>query len=122
MARRIVDICIRSAIHLEVKWIPRTSNQRADYISRLIDSDDWQITQEFLLFLDGWWGPHSVDCFANYSRIWNPNTSGVDIFFQSLRGENCLVAPPVGIVPRVLHNLKSQQAVGTLVVPRWPSA
>ena len=128
MARRIVDICLRSVIHLEVQWIPHTSNQRAHYISRLIDTDDWQITEEFFLFLflDGRWGPHSVDCFANYynhklpkyfSRIWNPN-----IFFQSLRGENCLVAPPVGIVPRVLHNLKSQQAVSTLVVPRWPSA
>ena len=43
-------------------------------------------------------------------------------FFQSLRGENCLVVPPVGIVPGVLHYLKSQQAVGTLVVPLWPSA
>ena len=52
----------------------------------------------------------------------NPNTSGVDFFFQSLRGENCLVVPPVGIVPRVLHYLKSQQAVGTLAVPLWPSA
>ena len=66
MARRIFDICIRSGIHLEVQWIPRTSNQQADYISRLIDTDDWQITEEFFLFLDGRWGPHSVDCFANY--------------------------------------------------------
>ena len=97
MARRIFDICIRSGIHLEVQWISRTSNQQADYISRLIDTDDWQITEEFFLFLDDLWGPHGVDCFANYynhkipryfSRFWNPNSSGVDFFFQSLRGEN----------------------------------
>lgn len=44
MAPRIFDICIRSGIHLQVQWIPRTSNQQADYISRLIDTDDWQIT------------------------------------------------------------------------------
>ena len=31
-------------------------------------------------------------------------------------------SPPVGIVPRVLRYLKSQQAVGTLVVHLWPSA
>ena len=114
-----------------MQWIPRISNQQADYISRIIDTDDWQITEEFFLFLDGRWGPHSVDCFANYynhklpkyfSRFWNPNTSGVEFFFQSLRGENCLVVPLVGIVPRVLHYLKSQQAVGTLVVPLWPLA
>ena len=86
-----------------LSWL--TSNQQADYISRLIDTDDWQITKKVFLFLDGLWGPHSVDCFANYynhklpkyfSRFWNPNTSGVDFFFQSLRGENCLVVPQVG--------------------------
>ena len=59
MARRIFDICIRWAIHLEVQWIPRTSHQQADYISRLIDTDDWQITEEFFLFLDDRWGLHS---------------------------------------------------------------
>ena len=87
----------------------------------------WRI----LFFRDGRWGPHSVNCFANYynhkfpkyfSRFWNPNTSGFNFFFQSLRGENCPVVPPVGIVPRVLHHLKSQQAVGTLVVSLLPSA
>ena len=41
MARRIFDICMRSGIRLEVQWIPRTSNQQADYKSRLIDTDDW---------------------------------------------------------------------------------
>ena len=129
-ARRLFDICIRSEIHLEVQWIPRTLNQQADYISRLIDTDAWQITDEFLS-LDGLWGPLSVDCFANYcnhklpkylSRFWNRNSSGVNFLFQSLQEENCLVVPPVGIIPRVLHYLKSQQAVGTLVVPLWPSA
>jgi len=43
-------------------------------------------------------------------------------FFQPLRGENCLVVPPVGIVLRVLHYMKCQHAAGTLVVPLWPSA
>ena len=89
MSRRIFDICIRSRTHLEVQWIPRTSNQQADYISRLIHTDDWQITDEF--FLEDMWGPHSVGCFANYynhklheyfSRFWNPNSSGVDFFLS----------------------------------------
>ena len=52
MARRIFDICMRSGIHLEVQWIPRTSNQQADYKSRLIDTDDWKITDHFFLFPD----------------------------------------------------------------------
>ena len=49
-ARRIFDICIRSGIHLEVQWIPRTMNQQADYISRFIDTDDWQLTDDFFSF------------------------------------------------------------------------
>ena len=48
-------------------------NQQADYISRFIDTDDWQLTDEFFLFLDGCWGPHSVDCFANYYNHKLPN-------------------------------------------------
>ena len=32
------------------------------------------------------------------------------------------MVPPVSIVPRVLHNMKCQKAVGTVVAPFWPSA
>ena len=97
IARSIFSTCIQSGIHLEVQWIPRTLNQQADFISRLIDTDDWQITNEFFLFLDERWGPHTVDCFANYynhklpkffSRFWNPNTAGVRLLLSaSWRGE-----------------------------------
>ena len=91
VARSIFSICIQSGIHWEVQWIPRSLNQQADYISRLIDIDDWQITNEFSLFLDGHWGPYTVDCFANFynhklaklfSRFWNPGTAGVPNSFQ----------------------------------------
>ena len=32
------------------------------------------------------------------------------------------MVPPVSIIPRVLHYMKCQKAVGTIVVPFWPSA
>ena len=128
IARSIFSICIQSGIYLDIQWIPRSLNEQADYISRLIDTDDWQITHKFL---DELWGPHTVDCFANFYnhkllkfflRFWNPNSAGVDFFFQPLRRENCLVVPPVCIVARVLHYMKAQNASGTLVVAFWPSA
>ena len=37
-------------------------------------------------------------------------------------GENCLLVPPVVLVPRVLHHLSQCKAKGTLVVPWWPSS
>jgi len=130
-AQSIFSICIQSGIHLEGQWIPSSLNQQTDYISCLIDIDDWQITNAFFLFLDGHWGPHTVDCFTNFynhklpkffSRFWNHSTARVDFFFQALRRENCLVVPTVGIVACVLHYMKPQDASGTLVVPVLPSA
>ena len=47
IARSIFSICIQSGIYLDIQWIPRSLNEQADYISRLIDTDDWQITHEF---------------------------------------------------------------------------
>ena len=47
LAVKIFQFCAEHNIRLEVQWIPRTENEKADYISRLIDFDDWQITPEF---------------------------------------------------------------------------
>ena len=114
-----------------MQWIPRTENEGADYISRLVDFDDWQITPDLFQSLEQLWGPHTVDCFANYytaelpgffSRFWNPGTSGIDFFAQELSSENCLVVPPVALVARVIHYLSLQKAMATVVVPLWPSS
>jgi len=72
-----------------------------------------------------------VDCFANhynfkiarfFSRFWTPGCAGIDFFVQSLSNENCLVVPPVCIVSSALHYMFEQKAVGSLVVPFWPSS
>lgn len=111
MAQRIFDICIWSGIQLDVQWISRTSHQQADYISHLIDTDDWQITVEFFFFF-------LMACGARIAKIalqtiiiisspiisrgfGTPIPQVLIFFFQSLQGGNCLVAPPVGIIPPV---------------------
>lgn len=105
LAISIFEFCIRNNIELSVQWIPRSLNQKADSVSKLMDIDDWQITSGLL---EQYWGPHTIDCFANFyntkierffSRFWNAGTAGVDAFFQSRRNENCencvLVPPPL---------------------------
>ena len=52
LAVKIFQFCAKHNIRLEVLWIPRKKNEKADYISRLIDFDDWQITPEFFLRLE----------------------------------------------------------------------
>jgi len=61
LAVKIFQFCAEHNIRLEVQWIPRTENERADNISRLIDFDGWQITPEFFLRLEELWGLHTVD-------------------------------------------------------------
>ena len=38
---KIFGACLTSKIKLEIQWIPRTENDKADFISRLIDFDDY---------------------------------------------------------------------------------
>ena len=35
LAIKIFGACLRSKIKLEIQWIPRSENERADFISRL---------------------------------------------------------------------------------------
>ena len=52
LAVKIFQFCAEHNIRLEVQWIPRTENEKAGYISRLIDFDDWKIAPEFFLRLE----------------------------------------------------------------------
>ena len=131
LALRIFEICIKHKILLDIQWVPRSEVERADFISRIIDTDDWQISNSCFALLENLWGPHKIDCFANhynhkidrfFSRFWTPGCAGIDFFVQPLQQENCLVVPPVCIVSRTLHYLSQQKATGTLVVPFWPSS
>ena len=72
------------------------------------------ISEELFHTLNDLWGPYSIDCFACYyntklprvfSRFWNPDTSGVDAFSQNWSGENCLLVPPVTLIPSVLKHI-----------------
>ena len=46
LAIKIFYFCTEHSIRLEMQWIPRTENENANYISRLVEFDDWQITHD----------------------------------------------------------------------------
>lgn len=131
MARRIFKICLQAGIYLDIQWIPRTLNQQADYVSRLIDADDWQTTSHLFSSLNARWGPHCVDSFANhynhklprfFSRFWNSNTAGVDFFIQPLGGKNCTGGPACFNRFESSSLYEVSKGGGTIVLPFWPSA
>ena len=131
-ALRVFETCIIYQIRLEPEWVPRSENELADFISRIVDYDDWQVNPELFYYLEGAWGPHSIDRFAdNYntqvarfnSRFACPGTEAVDAFTVHWGcGENNWWCPPPGLVARVVRHAEARRANGTLVVPHWESA
>ena len=77
------------------------------------------------------WGSHSVDRFANVdnrktkrfnSLYWNHGTLGVDAFNSNWSSEFNWLVPPASLASRAINHLVECKALGTLVVPNWPSA
>ena len=132
LALSIYELSRNFNINLEVNWVPRDENQIADRVSKIIDPDDWEITEEFLHFLEHRWGNFTVDRFANFdnakcerfnSKYVVPGTEAVDAFTQDWRFERNLIVPPVSQIPQVLHLLKSQPGIrGVLVIPFWTAS
>jgi len=131
LALKIFQICLERKIDLRVQWIPRSQNQIADYLSKMGNSDDWEVSQYFFDFIDKLWGPHDVDRFANShnkkvarynSKLFEPDSEAVDAFTVDWRGSNNWLVPPIALVSKAVFHLLSCGASGTLIVPRWPSA
>jgi hypothetical protein len=104
LAYSIFSICTKHSISIDIQWIPRKENTKADYISKMVDHEDWGVTDTFFEFIDNLWGPHSVDRFASVvnkkisrfnSLFWNPSSEAVDAFTQNWSGENNFLVPPI---------------------------
>ena len=51
-ALRIFQICLAHKISLDIQWVPCNDVAKADFISRFIDVDDWQILRSLFLRLE----------------------------------------------------------------------
>lgn len=47
LAIDIFQTFMSKKIKLDIQWIPRSENDKADAISRIIDTDAWQLSDEF---------------------------------------------------------------------------
>ena len=130
-ALEIHQLCSKYDIDIDIKWIPRSENSKADYISKIIDHEDWGTTYDFFNFMNELWGPFTVDRFANSknfkvsrfnTKFWCEETEAVDAFSQNWVGENNWLVPPIALIIRVIDHLLLCKARGTLIVPNWPSS
>ena len=62
LASDIFSFCYNHGINLEIDWVPRSLNDKADYLSKIVDYDYWEIVPKIFQLLDSRWGPHTVDC------------------------------------------------------------
>ena len=131
VAIKIFSLSINCQIRLEPEWVPREENEQADYLSRIIDLEDWFLNPSLFARLDAEWGPHTVDRFADYnntqlvrfnSHCWSPGSEAVDAFTVNWSGENNWWCPPIALIPRVIRHARACSAYGTLIVPCWLSA
>ncbi len=131
IAVRIFSLCRQYCIKLVPEWVPREENERADYFSKIIDSDDWKLSRDVFQWLDRLWGPHSIDCFASdctkqidryCSRWWNPGCIAVDAFTLSWKDENAWLCPPIHLIGDVVLKVRTESCHGTIILPEWHSA
>jgi len=129
LALSIFWFCVRHHIRLDLAWIPRELNVRADYLAGIYDRDDWMLSDEWFQYLDDRWGEHTIDRFATHlnfrvgrfnSRWWCPGCEDVDCFLLlNWRLENNWCNPPFGLIGRLLRLLREQRARATIILPQW---
>jgi hypothetical protein len=105
-------------------------NEKADYLSKIVDIDDWKLHPSLFGVLDARWGPHSVDRFATHTNAlcprfnswyWCPGTGGIDAFCQPDWSEsNNWCNPPFRLIGRLISLVRELGAVATVIVPVWP--
>lgn len=130
LALRIFRFTMLNSIHLEVEWIPREQNERADYLSKIVEVDDWDISRNVLNMVQFKWGKLDTDYFASahnaklsrfYLRFWYEGCVGVDAFTYDWGHDFGFYVPPIILVPRVLYKMQSCHASGVLIIPEWKS-
>ena len=52
MAINIFSVCVQKGIIIDIQWIPRQENVKADYISNTIDYEDWGVTNDFFQIMN----------------------------------------------------------------------
>jgi len=130
-ALEIFQFCAVNNVSMEIEWIPRSLNEYADSLSRVVDFDDWSVSAGFFACISSLFGPFTVDRFASpdsakcarfYSKFWCPGAEGVDASSVDWAGENNWMVPPIYLISRTVFHLEERSARRVLVTPKWLSA
>jgi len=103
----------------------------ADAESRLAEPDtEWSLSEEVFHRVLETFGPFNIDLFASLNNnkceayvSWfpDPGAIAVDAFTLSWENLDFYAFPPFILLPRVLRKIVDDEAMGTIVMPWWPS-
>ena len=131
LATAIYKLCLEHAIDITLEWVPRQFNEQADFLSKVIDQDDWSITDNVFQLYEKQFGGFTIDLFANdknkkckkfYSKWWCLGTSGMDAFAYDWSNEFCWAVPPPSLISKALIHAKKCKADCLFVVPKWEAS
>ena len=122
IALKVFALLVQYQLHLEPEWIPRDLNVRADFLSRIVDYDDWFLDPAIFAHIDAMRGPHTVDRFASFhnaqlprfnSHCWNPGSEAVDAFTVNWEGARTIGGvSQLGSSPELFVMLRFVQPLG----------
>lgn len=52
IAVEIFEVCMSFDIAMEIEWLPRSQNDRTDYLRRIVDLDDWSLSAALFQLVD----------------------------------------------------------------------
>ena len=56
LAMEIFLLSKKHDVSIDIEWIPRSANEVADYLSKIVDIDDWCVRDSYFRAVDSMWG------------------------------------------------------------------
>jgi hypothetical protein len=133
LALQVLEMALRLNLDFHPIWVSRTDPklQKADALTKQVNTDDWSIHPEAFSMLQSWFGKFTVDLFASadnfkvakfYSYAFSADSTGVDAFSMSWEGERAYCAPPIALILRTIRKIEVTKMTGVLLIPLWRGA
>lgn len=130
MAKDIIETGRKKNSSFQAIYVASSQNVDADRLSRINWEHEWEVKQSTFKKLELRWGPFTIDQFAStkttkckrfHSRLWCPNSIGVNALSFNWREEVNWVVPPIPLIPICVRKIIQEGCNATIVVPKWPA-
>ena len=101
-------------------WVPHSLNTQTDFLSRIVDYDDWGMDSCIFQAINASWGPHSVELLphptmlfhpAFHSMFWSLGCEAVDTFTVNWGNELNWWVPHLHLICWTIHHASQCRAL-----------